>query len=50
MFNLYINDTESEINMLDKGANIKGRKLSLLLYANDIVLMVNGARDFQCML
>ena len=50
LFNLYINDLVTEINLLDKGLNINGRKVSMLLYADDIVLMANVARDLQCML
>ena len=50
IFNLYINDLVTEINNLDIGLNINGRKMSMLLYADDIILMANGARDLQRML
>ena len=47
MFNLYTNDDlVSEMNMLDKGVNIKKRKLSMLLY--DIVVIANGTNELQC--
>ena len=50
LFNLYINDLVTEINALDKGIKINNTKVSMLLYADDIVLMSNCARDLQNML
>ena len=50
LFNLYINDLVTEINLLGKGINVDGRNISMLLYADDIVLMANTARDLQSML
>ena len=40
----------TEINLLSKGLNVDGRNISMLLYADDIVLMANTARDLQAML
>ena len=45
LFNTYINDLITENNMLDRGINITGKKVSMLLYADDIVLLGNCARD-----
>ena len=50
MFNLYINDLITKLNGLDRGVKVNGRKVSLLLYADDIVLLGNCARDIQLML
>ena len=50
LFNLGINDLVTEINNLDIHLHINGRKMSMLLYANDIILIANGARDLQRML
>ena len=50
MFNLYIDDLITEINALERGLKIGDKKVSMLLYADDIVLMANTARDLQCML
>ena len=50
MFNMYINDLITKLNGLDRGIKVNGRKVSLLLYADDIVLLGNCARDIQLML
>ena len=47
LFNLYINDLVNDINLLDKGLNVDGCKISMLLYADDIVLMVTQHWTFS---
>jgi len=50
LFNMYINDLASNINSLNKGINIHNEKVSLLMYADDLVLMAESGSDLQCML
>ena len=50
LFNVYINDLITAINKLDRGVKVGSRKVSLLIYADDIVLLGNCASDIQCML
>ena len=49
-FNLYINDLITEINNMGLGVNVSGKKVSMLLYADDIVLLSNTAGDLQKLL
>ena len=49
IFNLIINDIVTPINNSDIGLNIGGRKISMLLYADYIILMANGARYLKWM-
>lgn len=50
LFNLYINDLITQVKMLNRGVNINGKVVSLLLYADDIVLLGSCAKDIQDML
>ena len=50
LFNLYVNDLVTTINMLDRGIKVGDKKVSLLLYADDMVLLGSCARDIQYML
>jgi len=50
LFNLYINDLVSAINTLDKGIQLNDERISLLLYADDIVLLAENESDIQSML
>ena len=50
LFALYINDLVDEINSLDKGISIDSRKISLLLYADDLVVLTSCEEDLNIML
>ena len=49
-FNLFINDLTSRINDLKCGVKFGDEKISILLYADDIVLLSSNEEDLQCML
>ena len=42
LFNLYINDLALHINALGKGITLNNDKISLLMYADDIVLIAEN--------
>lgn len=50
LFNLYINDLALKLNVLNKGINIDGENVSILLYADDIVIIAATEKDLQSML
>ena len=50
MFDIFINDLVIEINSLDLGISIGERRVSLLLYADDIVFTASSENDLQTML
>ena len=50
LFSVFIGDLVDEINKLGLGINIGESKLSLLLYADDIILMAENECDMQKML
>ena len=50
LFSLYINDLAQEIKQLGCGVNIGDCKLSILLYADDIVMLAESETDLQAML
>ena len=50
IFSLFANDLVSEINNLDLGIDIGHGKISLLLYADDIVLICTSEDKLQAML
>lgn len=50
LFSIFINDLAQEINNLDVGIDLVNRKLSMLLYADDIALIAKSTEDLQCML
>jgi hypothetical protein len=50
LFSIFINDLSKEINMLDKGVEFGQDKLSILLYADDVVLLSHSADGLQSML
>ena len=47
LFATFINDLSSEINALDAGIDVNGDKLSLLMYADDIVLISSNPEQAQ---
>ena len=50
LFNFYINDLVDNLKFLDLGVNIDGEKVSVLLYADDIVLLSENENDMQRLL
>ena len=52
LYALFINDLVKELNALNRGVEIEegGKKLSALLYADDIVLLAKNKKDLQRML
>ena len=50
LFSLFINGLAREINEVGKGVDVGGRRVRLLMYADDIVLMAESAKDLQNML
>ena len=50
LFNLFINDLAVCIKALGKGVCLDGDIVSILLYADDIVLIAETAEDLQLML
>ena len=51
MFNVYINDLEEFLQANDCcGADVMGRPLSSLLFANDVMLLTYTAADLQYLL
>ena len=50
LFAIFINDLVKEVNAQDIGINIVDKKLSILLYADDIAMNANNEEDFQHLL
>ena len=50
LFSIFINDLVQDINNLNLGVELLNRKLSMLLYADDIALIGKSPEDLQCML
>ena len=50
LFNLYVNDLVIKINSLDAGIDIGGEKVSILLYADDVVLVASSEGELQALL
>lgn len=50
LFSIFINDLADEINSLNKGINIGNSQISILMYADDVVLLANSEEDLQSML
>ncbi len=50
MFNIYINDLCAEINRLQCGVKVGENRISMLMYADDLVLLSNSALRLQQML
>ena len=50
LFNLYTNDLVDELNALQCGVDIDGRCVSILLYADDVVIMSDSEDNLQKMI
>ena len=50
LFSIYINDLFYEVDRLNCGVKIDGRHVSILFYADDIVLLSESAQNLQIML
>ena len=50
LFNLYINDLALYLKSLNTGINVGQEKVCILLYADDIVLLADSAKDLQTLL
>ena len=50
LFSIFINDLAQEINRLNCGVNLDGTIISVLLYADDIVLIAPTEENLQLML
>ncbi len=50
LFNIFINDLVDDVNSLNLGVFIDGHRISILLYADDIVLLGETEKDLQKML
>ena len=50
LFNLYINDLALKLNALGKGVKLDDEIVSILLYADDVVLLAENEADLQAML
>ena len=50
MFATFINDLVIEINILDLGITVGERRVSLLVYADDIDFTASSENDLQTML
>ena len=50
LFNIFLNDLATEINSLGLGIKIGNLKLSILMYADDIVLLSDTAENLQKLL
>jgi len=50
LFGIYINDLVSELNSHDLGVKLRDVKVSILLFADDIVLIAESAEKLQLML
>jgi hypothetical protein len=50
LFNLFVNDLATAIKSLGKGVLIGEERLSILLYADDIVLLAENEKDLHSML
>ena len=50
LFNLYINDLVSFLKSFNCGIDIDGEKVSILLYADDVVILANDENELQSLL
>lgn len=50
LFNLFINELAFKIQAIGKGIGVDNEEVSLLLYADDVVLLAENEDDLQSML
>lgn len=50
LFGIFVNDLISDVKQLDKGIQLGNEKVSILVYADDIVILANTEEDLQCMM
>ena len=50
LFNLCVNDLAHEIQALHKGVTFDDDNISVLLHANDLVILAESPEDLQCQL
>lgn len=50
LFNLFINDLALQIKTLGKGVQIDNELISIMLYADDVVLLAENSADLQIMI
>ena len=50
LFNLFINELAFKIQAIGKGIDVDNEKISILLYADDVVLLTENEDDLQSML
>ena len=50
LFNLYINDLVNDISSLGLGVDIGGKNVSILLYADDVVILAENEQNLQALL
>ena len=50
VFNVFINDLTDELNRLNLGIQVGEKRISILLYANDIALVAENDTALQTML
>ena len=50
LFNIYMNDLAAELDKTDKGIRFGDHKVSLLMYADDVVIVAESEADLQCQL
>jgi hypothetical protein len=50
MFNIYVNSFIDDINAFNIGIDIDNEKLAIVLYADDMVILVENEKDPQKML
>jgi hypothetical protein len=50
LFNLFVNDLASELTALGKGVQVGTEHITILMYADDIVLVAESPEELQDML
>lgn len=50
LFNIFINDLSTELSRLEKGVRFGGERLSVVFYADDLVILAENEENLQLML